>query len=161
MKLFNQIPILEKIGHRRIPMLLNEFKHELSTAAIVLPDPPDANYPKPPDDEGQKYYCAIAEIFGAEEKLPERLRKTALILEEAASDANRLDECLKRRLPCVGLQQDCPVDLGWPGYVLSTNSASASSSNETALIIKHVATGGMLSGFVKFMRGAPSAQTSK
>src|SRR6267154_905525 len=161
MKLFNQSPILEKIGHRRIPLFLNEFKDELSAEGIALPEPPDPNCQRPTEEEGRKYYGAIAEIFGAEEKLPERLRKTALILEEASSDANRLDECLQRRLPCVGLQRDCPVDLGWPGYVLSTNSASASSSNETALIIKHVATGGMLSGFVKFMRGAPSAQTSK
>jgi hypothetical protein len=110
MKLFNQIPILEKIGHRRVPMFLNEFKDELLAGGIALPDPPDPNCQKPADEEGRKYYSAIAEIFRSEERLPGRLREAALVLEEAASDAGRLGECLQRRLPCVGVQYDCPVD---------------------------------------------------
>jgi putative DNA primase/helicase len=110
MRLFNQIPVLEKIGHRRVPMFLNEFRDELAAAGVGLPEPPDSNYPKPPEEEGRKYYGAIAEIFGAEEKLPERLRKTALVLEEAAADTNRLGECTQRRLPCVSLPHDCPLD---------------------------------------------------
>jgi hypothetical protein len=92
MKLFNQIPVLEKIGHRRIPLFLNEFKDELSAEGIALPGPPDPNCQKPAEEEGRKYYGAIAEIFGAEEKLPERLHKAALVLEEAASDALSLTE---------------------------------------------------------------------
>src|SRR6266704_4383634 len=110
MKLFSQTPILELIGHRRVPMFLNEFKVELAATGIVLPEPPDPDLRRPSEEQAANYYPKIAELFAAEEKLPERLRKAALVLEHVASDSSRLEGIVLRRLSCISLPRDCPLD---------------------------------------------------
>ena len=110
MKLFNQIAILQKIGHRRVPKFLDEFKHELASAGIVLPEPPDKGMHRAPEEEGRKYFGAVAEILHDEERLPAQLRNAVALLEEAASDSNRLNQSTQRRLPCISLPRDCDLD---------------------------------------------------
>src|SRR6266704_3388962 len=110
MKLFIQPVILREIGHIRIAKFLEPFREELGVAGIALPPMPDTTYNTLPEPEASRYFEAITTVFGTTERLPGRLRKAVAILEAAASDAERLDAAVQRRMPCVAVNRDCALD---------------------------------------------------
>jgi hypothetical protein len=101
---FTQHEILRQIGRQRLGKLFAPFEQELKAHNLVLPKP------VPGSDD---YFYELANVFTHPESLPENLRKTLFALEEAASPENdeRLWTAIKRRIPCVSVSIDCPLDL--------------------------------------------------
>jgi hypothetical protein len=104
LKYFTVPEILQQIGAIRIPKFLGGFREDLA-------DSPLAAFcdlsPEPSTD-----FSSLAVLFANSASLPNRLRKTLLTLEAAASPLNseRLEETLHRCLPCISLNRNCPLD---------------------------------------------------
>src|SRR5438445_8147622 len=111
LKYFTQPEILQQIGHIRVPKFLDGFGDELKAANITLPAAPDSTYSTPNPQDGP-YFDSVAAILARETLLPERLRAALVTLEAAASPENehRLDSTIQRRIPCVSVNRDCPLD---------------------------------------------------
>jgi putative DNA primase/helicase len=90
-------------------MFLDAFKTDLEALGLVPPPLPDATYSRPPEPEGTVYFKAAATMLGIE-ALPQPLLKAAATLERAAADTDRLDEILRRRLPCLAVNRSCALD---------------------------------------------------
>ena len=101
--LFTQPSILKQIGPVRLALFFTGFTEELEASNIVLPT---MDYEKDNDFPG------LAAALVPFERLPDRLRKALLTLEEAASpeNHNRLHETTNRRLPCISLGGLCDLD---------------------------------------------------
>ena len=100
---FTQPAILKAIGRVRLAMFLETFAEDLKATNILLP---------PPEPENDDYFSALATAFACAQSLPHRLRKALFTLEEAASPKNheRLQEAIKRRIPCVAVSEHCALD---------------------------------------------------
>src|SRR6185503_11115021 len=104
---FTNPDILHTIGLVRVAKLLGAFSSDFARANIVVPAEPDYNHP-PVNGE---YYDAVA-VALASSSLPEPLLSTLLTIERAAApeSAAALDDAIQRRLPCISLKRDCPLD---------------------------------------------------
>ncbi len=100
---FTKSPILWQIGHRRLARLLNPFNDDLKAGSFVLPEP---------DPQNDDYFADLANALSIAERLPGRLRQALLTIELAASPENDkpLWCAIKRRLPSVGVADDCALD---------------------------------------------------
>src|SRR5437867_9995887 len=103
LKYFTQSSILRQIGHRRLAILLGPFRDELILRNLTLPVP---------DPKSDDYFADLANALSATESLPHSLRKALFTIEAAASPENnaRLWAAIKRRIPCVSVSTDCPLD---------------------------------------------------
>jgi hypothetical protein len=104
---FTNRDVLHTIGHDRLALLLSRFGSDLSNAGLSAPPPQDSAFP-PVNGE---YFEAVAAVLAAPQ-LPAPLLSTLLTLEHAAAteNADTLDEIIRRRIPCIGLNRACPVD---------------------------------------------------
>src|ERR1043166_2794019 len=102
-------PILtQALAHQLIePARLNKFfspfREELAAADVSLPDHESAN---------GNYYESISAALASPAQLPAPLRVALMTLEKAAApdSANRLDDAIHRRIPCVNLHNRCQID---------------------------------------------------
>ncbi|HWX21741.1 MAG TPA: DUF3631 domain-containing protein [Candidatus Binatia bacterium] len=104
LKLFIQPDLLQRIGARRLGILLRPFAPELQ--AINFPMPP-------PDEPGQNdYFHTLAAAIARTDAVPDSVLKVLLTLETAASPRNNLtlEAAIKRRLPNVSLPPDFVLD---------------------------------------------------
>ena len=101
---FTQPAILRQIGHVRLAMFFEGFEQDLAAAPLV---PLITINPELSTD-----LAPVADILATPALLPERLRAALLTLETAASPENRdrLNDALFRRLPCISLKRECPLD---------------------------------------------------
>src|ERR1043166_6412399 len=97
---FARTEILEQIGWARLDKILRTFAEDLSANSIPIPDPESLN---------GNYFSAVSDLF-ASRTLPARLRDTLAAVETAAKNTAWLDDAIKRRIPCVGLNYHCPLD---------------------------------------------------
>src|ERR1043166_2075552 len=130
---FARTEILEQIGWARLDKILRTFAEDLSANSIPIPDPESLN---------GNYFSAVSDLF-ASRTLPARLRDTLAAVETAAKNTAWLDDAIKRRIPCVGLNYHCPLDCAleiWfaapdelaqfdPSCSASSSSSSSSSSS--------------------------------
>ena len=98
---------LHNIGQLRLAKLLATFEPQIASAGIPVPVPPDENNPPV---NGQ-YFDAVAELLRRHD-LPEPFTRTLAAIELGASteNATALDLVIQRRLPCISLKRDCPLD---------------------------------------------------
>src|ERR1051326_2178737 len=103
MRYFTQVEILEQVGRRRLAKFLEPFQPELKANNLVLPNGAG---------EDSSYFSELAAALARPESLPENLRKALFTLEAAASleNNNRLWTAIERRIPCVSVSIDCPLD---------------------------------------------------
>jgi hypothetical protein len=75
----------------------------LRSAGITLPDHETAN---------GSYFDAVTSAVALPDRLPAPLRAALLTLENAASAQNQdlMDQSIARRIPCVAVNLDCPLD---------------------------------------------------
>src|SRR5437867_8257766 len=101
---FTQPAILRQIGHVRLAMFFEGFRGELLAAPLA---PLVTINPELSTD-----LAPVAAILAAPALLPERLRAALVTLEAAASPENRprLQDAIHRRIPCVGVNWQCPLD---------------------------------------------------
>src|SRR3989442_404576 len=101
---FTQPAILRQVGHTRLAMFFEGFREELLAAPLI---PLSTINPELSTD-----LAPVAAILATPALLPERLRAALLKLETAASPENRdrLNDALFRRLPCISLKRECPLD---------------------------------------------------
>src|SRR5437867_10105852 len=104
LSLFTQPAILRQIGHVRLAMFFEGFKQDLAAAPLV---PLITINPELSTD-----LAPVADILATPTLLPERLRTALLTLAQAASPENRprLQDAIHRRIPCVGVNWQCPLD---------------------------------------------------
>src|SRR5947209_231489 len=101
---FTQPAILRQIGHIRLAMFFEGFRDELLAAPLVplLTINPELSTDLAP----------VAAILATLAVLPDRLRAALVTLELAASPENRprLQDAIHRRIPCVNVNWQCPLD---------------------------------------------------
>src|SRR5438105_10806871 len=104
---FTNPDTLHTIGHIRVAKLLDCFSPDLTRSNVPVPPAPDPANP-PPNGE---YFDAVAALLRAAH-LPEPLLSTLATIEHAAAPENAaaLDLAIQRRIPCISLNRDCPLD---------------------------------------------------
>jgi hypothetical protein len=114
LKLFIQPDLLQRIGARRLGILLRPFAPELQ--AINFPIPP-------PDEPGQNdYFHTLAAAIARTDAVPDSVLKVLLTLETAASPRNNLtlEAAIKRRLPNVSLPPDFVLDRALEVWIVAS-----------------------------------------
>ena len=103
LKCFTQPEILQQIGSRRLEKLFHAFRDDLKTEHAVLPTA---------ESQNGSYFDSLAATLATHAKLPDRLQKTLLTLETAASLEKRplLDSAIQRPLSSVSLNNECSLD---------------------------------------------------
>src|SRR3954464_1818330 len=98
---------LHHIGHVRLAKLIGTFQPALAGGNLPLPTAPDENNP-PANGE---YFDAFSSLIRRPD-LPEPLLTTLATIEYVAAPENAaaLDAVIQRRLSCISLKRDCPLD---------------------------------------------------
>src|SRR6058998_2048592 len=106
---FTQPAILRQIGHIRLAKFLDSFKDNLAPAP---PDLLSTIKVQSGSDEPSVDFTSLAAALALTYRLPDRLPNALFTLEAAACPENRdrLQDAIHRRIPCVGVNWQCPLD---------------------------------------------------